>query len=259
MGFVKSTEEINARNAPTAEFYDAEALTVYFRTTVEVAARLLPPPLKPAAQPLGAVFIANYPKTNWGLPYLESALCLSAQHGSEEGIFVLSMPVTNDIALILGREIFGYPKKMAEISLEREGNDIRGWTERHGIRFLEVKAKMSGVFNNESAQKLVMESLQSNPDFLIYNFKYFGAPEGNGFDYNPRLMKEIVTRKLKRVELGEAELVLRPSEYDPWDDVIVEEVFGAIYSMSDMTMLPGKIVAEADPAEFLPFAYMKLD
>ena len=232
---------------------------VYFQTKGEIAARLLPPPLKPAALPLGAVFIANYPKTNWGLPYLESALVLSAQHGGDEGSSILSMPVTNDIALILGRETFGYPKKMAEIRLEKEGNDIRGWTERHGIRFLEIKAKMSGRFNNEVAQKLIMERLQSNPDISVYNFKLFPAPEGNGFDYNPRLMKEIVTRKPKLVELEEAELILRPSTHDPWNDVIIEEVFGAIYSVGDMTMLPGKIVAEADPAEFLPYAFMKLD
>jgi acetoacetate decarboxylase len=259
MGFVKSSEEVNARISLTPEFYDAEALTVYFQTTDEVAAKLLPPPLKPASQPLGVVFIANYPKTNWGLPYYESAICLSARHGGEEGIFVLSMPVTNDLALILGREIFGYPKKMAEINLEKEGSDIRGWTERHGIRFIEIKAKMSGKFNNEPAQKLIMESLQSNPDLLIFNFKCFGAPERNGFDYNPRLMKEIVTRKPKRIELGEAELIIRPSEYDPWDDVIIKEVFGATYTVSDMIMLPGKIVAEADPGEFLPYAYMKVD
>lgn len=118
---------------------------------------------------------------------------------------------------------------------------------------------MSGKFNDEAAQKSIMESLQSKTDFSVYNFKHFTAPEMNGFDYNHKLMKETVTHKPQRVELGKAELILRPSEYNPWNEVTIEKVFGAIYSVSDMTMLPGEIVAEVDLAEFVPYAYMKLD
>ena len=127
MGFVKTVEEISEKYQPNGEFYDAEVLTVYFETKSEVVERLLPPPLKPAALPIGAAFVANYPKTNFGVTYLESALFLLAQHNGEEGAYCLSMPVTNDIALILGREVFGYPKKMAEIGFEREGDQEAKW------------------------------------------------------------------------------------------------------------------------------------
>ena len=126
--------------AELSVIYDAEVLTVYFETKPEIVEKLLPPPLEPTALPIGAAFVANYPKTNFGVRYLESALFLLAQHNGEEGAFCLSMPVTNDIALILGREIFGYPKKMADIDIERKGENVSGWTERHGIRFFEVKA-----------------------------------------------------------------------------------------------------------------------
>ena len=74
MGFVKSLEEIAAGYQSNAVFYDAEMLTIYFETKPEVVKRLLPPPLKPAKDPLGGAFVANYPKTNFGVTYLESAL-----------------------------------------------------------------------------------------------------------------------------------------------------------------------------------------
>ena len=259
MGFVKTVEEISEKYQPNGEFYDAEVLTVYFETKSEVVERLLPPPLKPAALPIGAAFVANYPKTNFGVIYLESALFLLAQHNGEEGAYCLSMPVTNDIALILGREVFGYPKKMAEIGFEREGDDIRGWTERHGTRFFEVKARLNGKFNDVGVQQMMADEIESNPDVTVYNFKYFPAPEREGFDYNPRLVKEIVKRKNKSVEMGEAELILQPSEHDPWIDVEIVRVYGAIYTVGDNTMLPGSVVAEADQAEFTPFAFMKID
>jgi len=259
MGFVKTVEEISEKYQPNGEFYDAEVLTVYFETKSEVVERLLPPPLKPAALPIGAAFVANYPKTNFGVTYLESALFLLAQHNGEEGAYCLSMPVTNDIALILGREVFGYPKKMAEIGFEREGDDIRGWTERNGTRFFEVKARLNGKFNDVGVQQMMADEIESNPDVTVYNFKYFPAPEREGFDYNPRLVKEIVKRKNKSVEMGEAELILQPSEHDPWIDVEIVRVYGAIYTVGDNTMLPGSVVAEADQAEFTPFAFMKID
>lgn len=259
MGFVKTIEEISEKYQDRGEFYDAEVLTVYFETKTEVVERLLPPPLKPAAMPVGAAFVANYPRTNFGVTYLESALFLLAQHNGEEGAFCLAMPVTNDIALILGREVFGYPKKMAEIHFEREGNDIRGWTERHSIRFFEVKAKLTGKFNDEIAQKMLTEGMESDPDVVVYNFKYFTAPERDGFDYNPRLVRETVKRNPKKIELGEAELILRPSEHDPWSDVEIVRVLGAVYTVGDNTMLPGSVVAEVDQAEFAPYAFMKLD
>ena len=259
MGFVKTVEEISEKYQPNGEFYDAEVLTVYFETKSEVVEKLLPPPLKPSALPVGAVFVANYPKTNFGVKYLESALFLLAQHNGEEGAYCLSMPVTNDIALILGRETFGYPKKMAEIGFEREGDDISGWTERHSIRFFEVKATLNGEFNDVGVQQMITEEMKSNPDVTVYNFKYFPAPDRVGFDYNPRLVKEVVQRKNKSIEMGKAELKFRQSDHDPWADVEIVRVYGAIYTVGDNIMLPGSVVAETDQVEFSPFAFMKLD
>ena len=259
MGFVKSLEEISDNLRQKGEFYDAEVLTVYFETKPEVVEKLLPSPLEPAALPIGAAFVANYPKTNFGVTYLESALFLLAQYNGEEGVYCLSMPVTNDIALILGREIFGYPKKIADISFEREGKDIRGWTERHGIRFFEVRAKLNGKFNDTGVQQMLSEQMKSNPDVTVFNFKYFQAPDRAGFDYNPRLIKEVVERRPKTIVMGEAELTFRPSEYDPWFDVEIVRVYGAVHTVGNNTMLPGNVVAEVDQTEFLPYSFMKLD
>ena len=94
MGFIKSLEGISAHNQKNGEFYDAEVLTVYFETKQEVVTRLLPPPLKPAALPIGAAFVANYPKTNFGVSYLESALFLLAQYGGEDGVYCLAITAT---------------------------------------------------------------------------------------------------------------------------------------------------------------------
>ncbi len=262
MGFVKSFEAILAQSRETADFYDAEMLVVYWETKPDIVRRLLPPPLKPAAQPIAMAFVANYPRTNFDVTYQESALFLRADWEGEEGGYCLSMPVTNDIAMAGGREIFGFPKKIADVQLNKKGDTLEGWTERRGIRFMEIRAKMTGKFNVEDAQEMLMNT-GMNPDGSMegvsYNFKHFPAPEGMGFDYNPRLVKQVTTLRPKEVQLGEAEVILQPSDYDPWAEVEIVRVLGAVYTVGDNSMKSGAVVAEEGPMEFAPYAFLKWD
>ncbi len=261
MGFVKSSEELEKLLLETFDFFNAEMLTVVWETKPEIVARLLPPPLKPAKRPLAIAFLANYPETNFGVTYQEGALFLLAEFNGEEGTYCLAMAVNNDMAMIGGREVFGYPKKMATIELEREGNVMKGWIERHGVRYLEISANLDGTLNTGDAAEILLEAfgMDENPVRTVLNFKYFPAPEGLGFDYNPRLVREEVEFHHKVMEMGSAEITLRPSEHDPWAEVEIVRVLGALYSMGDNSMRKGETVAEADQIEFAPYAFLKVD
>jgi acetoacetate decarboxylase len=85
------------------------------------------------------------------------------------------------------------------------------------------------------------------------------APEGVGFDYSPRLVREEVEFRPTAIEIGEAEVTLRHSALDPWAEVEVVRVLGALYTLGNNSMRKGKVVAEADPAAFLPYSFMKTD
>ncbi len=261
MGFVKSLEEIMAAYHEKAEFYDAEMLTVAWETKPEIVERLLPPPLKPTERPLALAFVANYPRTNFNVTYLEGALFLMAEYDGVPGAYCLAMPVTNDIAMAGGREVFGYPKKMAVIELKRDGDDVEGWVERRGIRFFEVRAKLTGKFNTEDAAEILSGITNPGADSVAvsYNFKHFPAPEGGVFDYNPRLVREEVELSPTSAEMGEAEVIMKPSDYDPWSEVEIVRLLGSIYTVGNNTMRRGKVVAEADPAAFAPYAFLKWD
>ncbi len=130
---------------------------------------------------------STWVETNFSLPYLESALFLFAEHQGEEGVYCLSLPATDDMALIGGREVFGYPKKIANIYMKHDKEKVEGWTERHGTRFFEVSVRLTGKFNEQVLQQMMMERMASptSLDQVIYNFKYFPGPEISGFDYNP--------------------------------------------------------------------------
>jgi acetoacetate decarboxylase len=256
MGFVKTPDEIARRSLETFDFYDAEMLTVLYETRPEIVERLLPPPLEPAQRSLAMAYLARFPRTNWGVPYLEAALFLRASYQDVEGSYCLAMPVTDDIAMAGGREIFGFPKKIGRIRLNRNENKVEGWAERHGVRFFELQAKLSGAFNTEDAQGIFGEIFHPGSNSVYYNFKHFPAPDWSIFDYSPRLVRGEVTRHSKSMEIGEADLVLRSSDHDPWSEVEPERVLGAIHTVADSSMLKASVVAEVDLATFSPYSYL---
>jgi acetoacetate decarboxylase len=258
MGFMKSYEELGRMARETSEFYDAEMLTVMWETKPEIVERLLPPPLKPAAKPLASAFVAYYPKTNFGPSYYEGALFLRASFDGVEGNYCLAMPVTGDIAMAGGREVFGYPKKIANIEFNHSGDKAEGWCERHGLRFFEVRARLSGKPNAEEFQDIIA-NWAGEEGVVSYNFKHFLASDGSGFDYNPRLIRERVILSSHTVELGEAEVVLSPSDYDPWTEVEIVKMLGAVYTVGNNTMLKGDVVAEVEPMVFAPYSLLKWD
>ena len=261
MGFIKTIKELEQIRRKSFDFYDAEFLSMYYETKPEIVKKLLPPPLKPAKHPVACAMIAHYPNTNFGVSYNEGALFLFAEYDGITGMFCLAMPVDNDMAMIGGREVFGYPKKMSNIQFEKKDKSFEGWVERHGIKYIEVKANLNNKTNEKDFLKIGMELglNPAKPASITYNFKYFISPLYDGFDYNPRLIREEITMQSSEMSLGEVEIKLNHSEDDPWHEVEIERVLGCLYLKTNSQMQPGEVVAEVEPEKFLPYSFIKVD
>jgi acetoacetate decarboxylase len=113
------------------EYEDVDILLYPYVTTAEAAAKLLPAQLTLAPVPgdttgtlAGAqVVFARYGFSNVG-SYNEVAQVISAQYtgtmppgASPNVMFAVRLHVTNDMAMAAGREIGGFPKKLAHIEV----------------------------------------------------------------------------------------------------------------------------------------------
>lgn len=251
MGFKKTNEELkDYYGIKTRDFKDAEMLGVMFNSTPEKIRELLPEPLEPTPSSSGLIFVAQYQETNLGKGYREAALFLKCKYKGEEGTYCLSMPINDEARMHNGRDIFGYPKKMASIHLEKSQGEANAWVERNGVRILEVKARFSSQ----------MPALPpTGPNFLFKAMPKIDLTPG--FDGPVYLARQETTIKLKKLEIGMAEVKLRSTETDPWAqlDIANPEMLMAFYLTSDNSMLPGKILAEVDPAGFLPHYFKMTD
>jgi acetoacetate decarboxylase len=253
------------RNADwTAEFTGAEVLAAVFRTDPGVLAQILPRPLRPPTNPLALAFVAHYPRTSFGTVYNEAALFVQAEYRGRSGMYCLSMPVDDDMAMAGGREAFGYPKKMAEsISLETVGSKVIGSAVRKGTEILRIEAEPKTA---EGFEKLAMTGVPDSNgarsfEVTAYMFKHFTAPSMRGFDYLPRLVAEpIVLRPRPDVRFGDGTVTLTSSPFDPLGEVPVVEMVTCAYGLHDNTMLPGKVVGRVwNPFAFAKHAFFKVD
>jgi acetoacetate decarboxylase len=261
MSFVKTPQELLQLSQMKIDFYDAEMIFAFWLTRPEVVERLLPPPLKPVDFPLASAFIANYPRTSFGLPYKEAALFLAAQYEQVQGSYCLAMPVTDDMAMAGGREQFGFPKKMAQIQLTRIDEKFHGFVERNSVRFFELEftedeQSVADIFKNSIQQSFAFHQETGSGAYLV---KSFMAPDDQIFDYPPRLIRQNIVFRPKTIEWGRAQIKLDRSNCDPWYEVEVINPIGALRIVGDNTMHSGQVLAEISKMEYAPYAFIKWD
>lgn len=255
--FVKSLADIRQYGGKPTTFYDAEMLTVYWETKPEIIERLLPKPLKPAGRPLVNAFIADYPATNFCPPYREAGLFVLADYNGELGNYCLSMPITSDIGMAMGREVCGLPKKMADVRMQVEGDSISGSIGRQGIDFFSIHAQMGEVFNDPEAEGILEQFY--GKDIPLYNIKYSNAVDGNGFDLMPILVTQRLVSDVKVYKAAEASVMFQESPHDPWSELEVVKMLGAVYTVSTNVLEKGRVLEPLHPMEFLPYCYLRWD
>lgn len=102
---------------------------------------LLPLGLRPAVPCLGTLFVVDYREPTFALPYREAALLIHVRSLFGAGLHCCWMVVDHDTPMIYGRETLGYPKKMAALTFEEDGDAVRATVTRRGRDLLSVEAR----------------------------------------------------------------------------------------------------------------------
>ena len=106
------------------------------------AARWLPPGLRPSDPARARVFAVDYVRTGLGFDYREVGVLLHATLRKKPVLHVTWMVVDDDTAMSLGRELLGFPKKMAEIEVEVGEASARAVVRRRGVDLLAIRADL---------------------------------------------------------------------------------------------------------------------
>ncbi len=238
---LRSNREVEATRSPIW----STAVTVVFRTDPDAVAAVLPRPLEPAA-PTARLRIAVVDLGTGLATFGAGWFGVRARHGDVEGEYALFMPMSTEQATTGGRETFGEPKKIAQLSLVTEGDALTAEVSRMGAKVVEV----SGTLGPEQPGYEI--------DKLDFYFKGLPNPTGEGLDGDPALVycRRHETARFVRPVTGECKLLEAP--LDPVADFPVEEVLS--FEFAELASSQRGEIVERVPAEWLvPFMHQRYD
>jgi len=156
------------------------------------------------------------------------------------------MPMSTEQATTGGRETFGEPKKIAQLSLVTEGDTLTAGVSRMGSKVAEV----TGTLGPEAPGYEI--------DKLDFYFKGLPNPAGEGLDGDPALVycHRHETARMVRPVTGECKLLEAP--LDPIADFPVLEVLSFEYAELSSSQR-GEIVEQVPAAWLEPFMHQRYD
>jgi acetoacetate decarboxylase len=221
-------------------------LIAYWETDPDLVAAVLPKPLEPADDPLVRLVVASV-EIPGRPPFGAGTVAVMAKHEGTEGDYALVMPMTTEQAVIGGRETFGEPKKLGDVTLTRRGDEIVAAMGRLGTTFVEVQGRVTGEL-----------PLPEPAERTSFYFKFLLAPDGKGFDDEPSLVYCRRAETVRKLEAVEGDIVLRDSQFDPVADLPVRKLREITVS-ERQSVQSGEIVSKVPSEWLLPFAHQRYD
>jgi acetoacetate decarboxylase len=250
--YVKSLEQVKRSAEMNPEFLPSTVRSVrcVYETDPAIAAAVVPRPLVPAAKPEVCVTFSHVSmEIGPGVTFeIGSAIFgVRASYDGAEGIYLLTMPMTAEQAVVSGRETYGEPKKIAVIDFKAERDRVSARVTRMGVTYLEVEGTLGESLGAREFQE------------TAYCVKAFPSCErGKGFDQEPLLVRLNWHHKQEQVQRVTGALTLRESAFDPVVDLPVRKLVRLEYEVG-RTESNGEVL-RAIPGEWLlPFLHGRYD
>jgi acetoacetate decarboxylase len=216
-------------------FFDREFLVMTYRTDPKKLRAVVPEPLEvDEKEPLVKFEFIRMPNSTGFGDYTESGQVIPVKFGKEKGGYSHAMYLNDGPPIFGGRELWGFPKKYAQPSLEIDRDTLVGTLDYGPVR---VATGTMGFKHTACDHDAVLKSLAA-PNFLLKIIPHV--------DGSPRICElvryEIADVTLKGAWGGPAALDLRPHALAPVADLPVLEVVSAVHLVADLTLGLGKVV-----------------
>jgi acetoacetate decarboxylase len=223
MGFVKTDEEMRAiRQEIFPMQFEYEGASVEFETDGAFIEEVLPPCFDPGESTVARATVSRWRslRTVFDCTIID----LPARHQEVEGWYHLTHLISGDMAVTIGREMWGEAKKRGEMSLEVSADHVHAWGERNGVKLVEIELALG-------AERPARVNSQTRLEL-----KAFLSADGQGLQSDPIVLRLEETDYADTVREASAQLVFRGSPTDPTDTIPIGRIVGAAYEKGSSVM-----------------------
>jgi acetoacetate decarboxylase len=213
-------------------FRNREYLVITYRTNPDVLRQIVPEPLEISEPLVKYEFIRMPDSTGFG-DYTESGQVIPVSFRGAKGGYVHSMYLNDHPPIAGGRELWGFPKKLASPQLEVEIDTLVGTLDYGKVRI----AKATMGFKHREADHAAVLSALAAPNFLLKII-----PHVDGSPRICELVRYFTTQvALKGAWSAPGSLELHPHALAPLADLPVLKVESALHFIADLTLELGEV------------------
>jgi len=214
-------------------FVNREFLVITYRTDPKKLRELVPEPLEIDEPLVKFEFIRMPDSTGFG-DYTESGQVIPVSFKGRKGGYTHCMFLNDHPPIAGGRELWGFPKKLAQPTLRAEIDTLVGTLDYGPVR---IATGTMGYKHVTADHKAVLASLAA-PNFLLKIMPHV--------DGTPRICElveyELLDIALKGAWTGPAALTLMSHALAPLAELPVLEIVSGTHIIADLTLGLGKVV-----------------
>ena len=215
------------------QFVNREYLIIAYRTDPEKLRAVVPAPLEVDSPIVKYEFIRMPDSTGFG-DYTESGQVIPVSFRGRKGSYSHCMFLNDEGPIAAGRELWGFPKKLAEPSLHVDTDTLVGTLDYGRIR---IATGTMGYKYRPAENAAVRASLEA-PNYLLKII-----PHVDGSARVCELVEYYLTDiEVKGAWVGPGALQLQPHALAPVAELPVIEIMSATHILANLTLGLGKVV-----------------
>lgn len=157
-------------------------------------------------------------------PYRAAGVVVPCSYGKITGSHILCEYVTSDVALAMAREVWGYPKKLAEIEFSETSTGVTSSVNRGGVTLMELFFTFGGP---EPQRFSAMPRIQH---------KVIPRADGSGPDIDQIVTNEVALQDTCVSRPGTAQVRLQSAPQDPLARLAPLTVSGSEFVVADFNV-----------------------
>ncbi|MFH1114457.1 MAG: acetoacetate decarboxylase family protein [Pseudomonadota bacterium] len=218
---------------PPWEYRDNRAIVIVFETTGDVLAEILPEPLIAHAVNYAFVYIGRYAiESPQKLTFHEAGIGVFSSYETTQGKFAAYMYADKVMPVVAGREIWGSPKKGADIEFKETGKSVVATVSRGGKAI--IRATVSK--DNKLDPKMGWPEVPWFALKLIPSVKKGARPDVM------QLTKTTVRDRFKELYAGKATLEFASTPEDPLGRFKILGLTAAQFAVYDFDIGYGEVL-----------------
>ena len=219
--------------APPWKYVNSRAVVIVFETTREILQEILPPPLAAHAGNLAFLYIGKYTlESPLKLSFHEAGIGIPSSYETTQGKYAAYMYADKVIPIAGGREIWGAPKKGAEIRFEEKGRKVTA----------EVRSGGTAIIQVSLSKDKKLDPKMGWTDAPWFALKLIPSAKKDAPPDVRQLTSTMSRDTIKELYAGKATLRFASSSDDPMGKIKVLRMYMAEFAVYDSEIGYGEVL-----------------